>query len=214
MFVFLKRGRSPYQKFNWKWRGGINYFPDAFRIGTMLPFLKWRLPVETARGGFCVATCWKLHWNSLETKGEALDRALEHYTPPSPIDNARNTSPARMQLLLLRAILSAGASVRNFVRGRPLFFLSFLSFFPFLRQETQLLRTFFCCSSPLMGKVNYLEPRRTLECCIFLDHRFNWIFSNFFFFFLLQRRAFLYAALYFLFSFECEVLFCRRSFQK
>lgn len=103
MFVFLKRGRSPYQKFNWKWKGGINYFPDAFRIGTMLPFLKWRLPMETARGGFCVATCWKLHWNSLETKGEALDRALEHYTPPSPIDNARNTSPARMQLLLLRA---------------------------------------------------------------------------------------------------------------
>lgn len=73
-----------------------------------------------------------------------------------------------------------------------LFFSLFFFFFSFLRQETQLLRTFFCCSSPLMGKVNYLEPRRTLECCIFLDHRFNWIFSNFFIFSLLFRDACFY----------------------
>ena len=69
-----------------------------------------------------------------------------------------------------------------------------------------------------MGKVNYLEPRRTLECCIFLDHRFNWIFFNFLFFlFFSETRVFICSfAFFFSFNFEREVLFVVAlfSFQK
>lgn len=35
----------------------VSIIPDEFLIGTMLPFLKWRLPRKLKGGGFCIASC-------------------------------------------------------------------------------------------------------------------------------------------------------------
>lgn len=94
------------------------------RIDAAISKMALREGVEARGGSFCVASM--PHRNltvELDGKeGEAVDRAGTLHTPPSLIDNARNTSPAACNFYFCVHVLSAGALVRSFV---PLVFLLF-----------------------------------------------------------------------------------------
>ena len=166
----------------------------------MLPFLKWRLPGETR-----ASEGWLLCCNMLEValelagkrRGSLRPRARQHYTPPSPIDNARNTSPRSHATFTFacysfRGCISSQPRVtsgpRSFPSRQTPAIVNFLLSFPL------------ALASDGYGRqcLNYVQSHRTSQsqCCIL---RFFLCF--FFLFFLLPCQLlihfsdFIYAVL-------------------